>query len=73
MSKENRVAAVTVHLSAERRDKLRVLSQMNGFGGELGPYVDSLIETALMNAEIRFQLMRSAFGNEGNATDGSHA
>lgn len=70
---ENREAAVTVHMSKERQNKLRVVSQLDGFGGECGPYVDSLIETALVNAEIRFQLMRSAFGNEGNTTGGRDA
>ena len=69
---ENREAAVTVHMSKERQNKLRVVSQMNGFGGELAPFVDSMIETALVEAEIRYQLMRSAFGNEGNQTCGTH-
>lgn len=73
---ENRAAAVTVHLSTARRDKLRVLSQMNGCGGELAPYVDSLIEAAIVKADLQFQLMGSVFGNKENAenqTDGGYA
>ena len=68
--KPGRVAAVTVHMSAVRRDKLRVLSQLNGFGGELSPFVDSLIESAIVSADLQFQLMESVFGYNGNQIDG---
>ena len=76
MSKDNRCAAVTVHMSTERRDKLRVLSQMNGCGGELSPFVDSLIEAEIVKADLQFQLMESVFGNKVNgnkSTGGGNA
>lgn len=57
-----KTAAATVHMTSETRDKLRVLSQLNGYSGELSPFIEHLVEQAIVKADLQFQLMQQAFG-----------
>ena len=58
----SKTAAATAHMTPETRDKLRVLSQLNGYSGELSPFIEHLIEQAIVKADLQFQLMQQAFG-----------
>lgn len=49
-------------MTASKRDKLTILSRLEGLDGELSPFLDLVTDRLIVDADLRFQLMQQAFG-----------
>lgn len=59
---EKKTASATLHMTASKRDKLTILSRLEGLDGELSPFLDLVTDRLIVDADLRFQLMQQAFG-----------